>query len=137
MPLPAKQLSLVKAKTCAVYNYGVQQPPAGQQDQNPFLASKSCGVSAGTKNPLHEEMLCQGDDSQYNYVSEMKPLQVPDLDYLSVLGNVKASSGVSDFLDALIVALDQLIKAVDCRKQGKASKRIILLSNFLCEVCSG
>ncbi|CAD7704308.1 unnamed protein product, partial [Ostreobium quekettii] len=94
--------------------------------------------TTGTSNSLHDELVAEGDDTQYRNITEIKPLQVPDVGYLSAVSGLAVSSGVSDFLDALVVGLDLLIKAVGSEpRRAKAAKKILLLSNFVTGVSLG
>lgn len=83
-----------------------------------------------TSNALNVEMASEGDPGQYLHISVVHSLQCPTLGYLTTLKNLPKGTGASDFLDALVVGLDMLIKTGEARNMDKASKKIILLSNF-------
>ncbi|KAL3890820.1 hypothetical protein ACJMK2_003097 [Sinanodonta woodiana] len=93
-----------------------------------FAESKDeiCLVLFGTPdtdNPL-------ADGGSYENITIARPLGIPDFDFLqSVQNDIQASNVSGDFIDAIVVAMDHLVNAVQGKK-GFASKRLILLTDL-------
>ncbi|GMH32617.1 hypothetical protein BSKO_00451 [Bryopsis sp. KO-2023] len=84
-----------------------------------------------TDNSLHEEMNSNGEEGQYTCIKELVPMNPPEVGSLLRLKNVGCENGASDFLDAVVVAADVLLRKVRAEKAlEKASKRIVLMSSF-------
>ena len=89
---------------------------------------------------MHEEIKQAGDDSAFLHISMLHPLQClstpgsgPDLALLQQVQALQAQCGASDHINAIMVALDALVK----RALPDARKRIALISSFDFEVNAG
>lgn len=76
-----------------------------------------------------------GQMGQYTNISVEFPLGPTQLSTVSLLRGVEAQGGRADFLDAIVVALDILIRRMDKDLGAKAIlKRVLLVSNLVSEV---
>ncbi|KAK3256147.1 ATP-dependent DNA helicase II subunit 2 [Cymbomonas tetramitiformis] len=81
----------------------------------------------GTNNELNLENEESGNPEQYMNIDVQFPMQVPDLAKIRAISDLAMvkGQGNSDFLDALAVAIDMLVKV-----QRKGKKRILLVTDY-------
>lgn len=87
-----------------------------------------------TKNALNKEQEEEGAPGQYMNIRVQHPLQCVTLSYLKSLNDLPKGGGRSDYVNALLVALDLMIKAMGERDLARWPKRIVLISSFNYEV---
>ncbi|GAX80826.1 hypothetical protein CEUSTIGMA_g8261.t1, partial [Chlamydomonas eustigma] len=86
--------------------------------------------SQGTSNSLNVECESDGSPDQYLNISVLQDLRSPGLDTLRLLTSLPAGSENADFVDALTVAVDLVIKASAARVLEKIPKKLTIISNF-------
>eukprot|EP00877_Chromochloris_zofingiensis_P011925 jgi/Chrzof1/6987/Cz02g06190.t1 len=87
-----------------------------------------------TKNALNKEQEEEGAPGQYMNIRVQHPLQCVTLSYLKSLNDLPKGGGRSDYVNALLVALDLMIKAMGERDLARWPKRIVLISSFNYEI---
>lgn len=89
--------------------------------------------TATTKNDVAQEFAQAGAPDQYQNISVMEDLCIPDMGFLQTASEYNSQeSAHGDFIDALAVGLDLLVKSVRAvPTRAAARKRVIILSNFL------
>lgn len=94
--------------------------------QQKLLFSKKDEVALilfGTKDTENE--LAEGNPGQYLHVSVRHPLEVPTLDFLTSIDDIKCEENEGDWTDALIVAMTLFN---NCK--GKAVRRMFLVCAY-------
>ncbi|XP_023933350.1 X-ray repair cross-complementing protein 5 [Lingula anatina] len=80
----------------------------------------------GTPNTANE----LADGEEYQNITLVRPLGLPDFDLLKYVQNEIQPSNISaDFIDAMVVALNHLVKQTEGKKFG-GGKRLILFSDL-------
>ena len=85
-----------------------------------------------SKNALYDDMIQEGISDQYENILVLKYPTGLDASLLTTFDDddAKLRGGKSDYLDALVVALDMLTKRSQVEKPA-SRKKMIIISNFM------
>ncbi len=96
--------------------------------------SAPSGFNAGTSNAVNDAFAAEGEPDAYTNITVAHELACPNLGYLTTASNLPEGTGKSEYYEALVVAMDMLVKAVEARQLSKMAKRLIVMSDFEAQV---